>query len=170
MAKTLAQLTPTQQNAYVLIKNAGQWKSGDGIRLSTVEVLEREGLVTLQKISNGKGRPTWVAKPVKVEESKTPAKNPHKPTIVRLIKQELGFEKANMPEAGGFVAHSVLWEMVPVVMIGWAYEDENLRGHWLSPDVNKIAYLLKAHGYALHSLAQNKNFFFVVPESLRRTA
>lgn len=175
MTKTLAQLTEIQQAAYAQIKAAGVVASGNGIRLSTVEVLEREGFVTVQKISGP--RITWIAKPVvteepKAEEPKKPAKTPHGPTLVRLAK-ELGFERTNLPEAGGFIVHKVLWEMVPVFMIGWAYKDRDMDDRSLTSEVRKLAEMFKERGYALDCLRDDRNFFFVIPESLvpfRRTA
>lgn len=175
MAKTFAQLTQTQQDALTQIRGAGEMASGNGIRLSTVEVLEREGFVTVQRISREGRRTEWVAKPVKAEESKAPAKSaktPHGPTLVRLAKG-LGFEKANMPEAGGFIVREVLWEMVPVFMIGWAYKDRSMDDRSLTPEVRKLAETFEERGYALDCLRDDRNFFFVIPEPLvpfRRTA
>src|SRR5688572_23597274 len=114
--KTLAQLTPAQQKAYRRILEAGELKSGDGVRTATIEVLEREGFVSVTRTSrktrhvtrtgvvHGGTESTWVAVDVLKDEAPKddykPAKKPHTPSIVKLIKN-MGYERANMPEHGG---------------------------------------------------------------------
>lgn len=224
MSKTLAQLTKTQQAAYKALLEAGKLESGD-VRTATIEVLEREGFVTVERTSvktrrstrngvQGGTRTTWVAYAVIKDEAPeqlsleakpgakvtildgtanertaevfkphwpakpseaTPAKTPHGPTLVRLVKTELGFERANMPEHGGFAVTKVLWDMIPVFLVHWAYEGResdgtpsNMIERTLSDEVRKMAELFKSKGYVVRS-TEDKNHFFVVPEEFRHT-
>jgi hypothetical protein len=178
MPKSLAQLTKVQQAAYAKIKEYGVWYSYNDISRATVSVLEREGFVTVEwsvstwtnyRSKRSHSQCDWTARPV-AEEPKAPAKNPHVSAIVRLINQELRFERANVPVHGGYAVTQSAWDMVPVAFVHWAYAGDNMRERGLSDEVRKIAELLLSRGYALAELREDRNYFFVVPESLKSIA
>lgn len=106
-----------------------------------------------------------------------PAKKPNRQALVRLVKNELNFEQANMPEQGGFTVSQVLWDMVPVFFVGWAYDGaeadgtpSNMVERRLSEEVRAMAWLFESKGYAVVRYSDRKNHFFVVPEDFRHTA
>jgi len=80
--------------------------------------------------------------------------------IVRQIKA-MGFAPANMPLTGGFYVSLVLWDMVPVFLVGWAHAGDNMRERPLTDEVRTMRDTLAGRGY----LVQTKgNLFFVLPE------
>jgi hypothetical protein len=105
------------------------------------------------------------------------AKNPHLPTISRLVRQLFeGTEhkRANMPVHGGWVVSPTKWDMKPVAFICWAHdgtEDDGTRsnmveGRPLSPEVRLIAEMLQERGYRVVNLNEDHNFFHVVPDGV----
>lgn len=102
--------------------------------------------------------------------AKTTTPKPHVPTLTRVIREELGFARANYPAYGGFTVTVVHWDMVPVVLIGWCPEPNSPEATGLTDEVRKIADLLKGRGYLLKGFREDRNSFFVLPEALKLLA
>lgn len=192
MTKTLTQLSPAQQAAYRRIVEEGKLTSGDGVRLATIEVLEREGFISVERTSRktrhvtrsgavrGGTETTWVAVSVVKDEAEKPepkpAKKVHVATISRLVRQLMepqGHKRANCPLHGGWAVSGTAWNMKPVALVHWAHtgteEDgtpSNMVQRPLSDEVRQIAKMLEGRGYRLQGLRDDLNHFFVVPDGV----
>lgn len=86
--------------------------------------------------------------------------------IVRQIKA-MGFDPANMPITSGFYVSMVLWEMVPVFLVGWASAGDNMRERPLTEQVRTMRDMLTGQGYKVQTKG---NLFFVLPEEFASLA
>jgi hypothetical protein len=106
----------------------------------------------------------------KAAEKPVRVRPPHASSVIRFIKSELGLPQANMPQHGGFAVTKTVWDMEPVLFVHWAYAEDNMRARVLTDEVRQLAETLKKRGYLIHSLREDRNFFFIVPEKLRDLA
>jgi hypothetical protein len=90
-------------------------------------------------------------------------KNLTRMDAVRLIKKELGFTQAHMPETGGFAVSGTSWDMVPVLFVHWAYAGDNMRERELTEEVKAMREMFEAQGYPTRGIP-TENFFYVLPQ------
>lgn len=98
-------------------------------------------------------------------------KEVHVPTITRLVKKHFegtGHERADMPFHGGYAVSQTYHNMRSVAFIHWAYAGQEADGtpsnmveRPLTDEVRGMAEMLRALGYNICALREDRNFFHI---------
>lgn len=90
--------------------------------------------------------------------------------ITKLLADATGYPRANMaatPKRPGFVVRQPLWEMIPVILVHWAYDVDPMSERQLTAEVRKLRAALANAGYRTQTKG---NLFFVLPSAFHAQA